>query len=125
MADKVLLMKIKSKAVGLKTIPTYDRVYLNVKYFDEKKMKKIMPIFVSNQWTVGRAIDAIAKEMKLTNNNNKSNEKKLRLFKMENNEIVCRNVSTVLHNLLNDKVIVNGQNLIIQYVEDDCVKTNF
>lgn len=120
MANKVQLMKIKNKAVGSKTIPIVNRVYFNVSNFDSNNMEKTTPIYVSNQWTVGRAIDAIAAEMKIPNNNNKSNEKKLRLFKKENNETICSNLSTVLNDLLNDKILMNGENLIIQYVADAC-----
>lgn len=124
MANKVLLMKIKNKAVGSKTIPTGHRVYFNVSYFDSNNSEKVTPIFVSNEWTVGRTIDAIAQEMKLKNNNNKINEKKLRLFKMEDGEIIATNVSTILNSLLDGKIILNGEHLIIQYVDDDCVKIN-
>lgn len=119
MANKVTLMKIKNKAVGSKTIPVTDRLYFNISYYNSNNVEKITPVFVSNTWTVGRAIDAIAQEMKLPNHNNKLHEKKLRLFKMEDNEIICNNVSKVLNDLLNDKIIMNGDNLIIQYVTDE------
>lgn len=124
MACKVQLMKIKNKATGLKSIPTTNRVYFNINYFDSNNVEKTTPVFVSNQWTVGRAIDAIAQELILPNYNNKSTEKKLRLFKKDDNEIISDSVSTVLNDLLNDKRVANGENLIIQYVADDCIKLN-
>lgn len=116
-------MKIKSKAVGLKTIPIINRVYFNVSYH-LNNVEKTIPLFVSNQWTVGRSIDAIAQEMRLVNNNNKSNELKLRLFKKDDNEIIAKDVSVVLDELLKSKILVDGENLIIQYVAKDCVKIN-
>lgn len=122
MANKVQLMKIKNKAGGLKTIPTTDRIYFNVSFCDSNKLERTTPLFVSSQWTVGRAIDAIAQEMKLINNNNKSTEKKLRLFRKVNKEIVSEGVHVLLRDLVTKKVILDGENLIIQYVQDDCVK---
>lgn len=119
MANKVTLMKIKNKAVGAKTIPTTERLYFNISYVNSNNVEKVTPVFVSNTWTIGRAIDAIAQEMKLPNHNNKLHEKKLRLFKMEENEVICKNVSVVLKDLLNEKVIMNGDGLIIQYVTDE------
>ncbi|KAJ8975931.1 hypothetical protein NQ317_014891 [Molorchus minor] len=121
MANKVQLMRIKNKATGLKTIPTLNRVYFNITYSKDQQ-EKTLPVFVSNQWTIGRAIDAIAQEMKLQNNNNKMNEKKLRLFKQDDKEIIYKDVSAKLDSLLNNDIIVNGESLIIEYVNNDCVK---
>nr|XP_023016405.1 AN1-type zinc finger protein 1-like [Leptinotarsa decemlineata] len=117
MASKLQLMKIKNKATGLKSIPVANRIYFNVFHSE-----KASPIFVSSQWTVGRAIDAIAQEMNLQNNNNKSTEKKLRLFKKCDNQIISQNVSSVLKSLLESKFILDGDSLVIEYVDDDCVK---
>ncbi|KAG5886064.1 hypothetical protein JTB14_009512 [Gonioctena quinquepunctata] len=116
MANKVQLMKIKNKATGLKSIPVDNRIYFNVTHAE-----RTVPVFVSNQWTVGRAIDAIALEMTLKNNNNKENEKKLRLFKNQDNNIISQSVSVTVNTLVDEKVIVDGESLIIEYVNDNCV----
>nr|CAH7759323.1 unnamed protein product [Callosobruchus chinensis] len=70
-ANKVQLMKLKGKAVGLKSVPQTNRLYFNVSTVNSGTEKSVA-IFVSNQWSLGRAIDGIADEMKLQNNNNKS-----------------------------------------------------
>lgn len=121
MANKVQLMRIKNKATGMKTISPTDRLYFNVIHSNLGNEKAI-PVFVSKQWTIGKAIDAIAQELKLENNNNKNNEKKLRLFKKEGNDIVSSNMSTGLTTLVENNVILNGEDLIIAYVDNDCVK---
>lgn len=118
MANKVHLMRIKNKAVGLKTIPTVNRVYFNISYLDSENVERMTAVFVSNQWTIGRAIDVIAQEMKLSNNNNKSDAKKLRLFKKKDNQSVFLDISTVLKELLNEKHIMDGENLLIKYIDD-------
>ncbi|XP_018570977.1 AN1-type zinc finger protein 1 [Anoplophora glabripennis] len=121
MANKVQLMRLKNKAIGLKSIPTTDRIYFNVIH-PEPENEKTTAVFVSKQWTLGRAIDAIAQELKLQNNNNKTNEKKLRLFKKDGNDIVSSSMSTGLTALLQNNVIIDGEDLIITYVDNDCVK---
>lgn len=118
MANKVQLMRLKNKAIGLKSIPVTDRVYFNVTH-PKPGNEKTTAVFVSKQWTLGRAIDAIAQELKLQNNNNKSNEKKLRLFKKDGNNIVSSNMSTGLTALL-ENVIIDGEDLIMTYVDNDC-----
>nr|CAH7759330.1 unnamed protein product [Callosobruchus chinensis] len=64
----------QGKAVGLKSVPQTNRLYFNVSTVNSGTEKSVA-IFVSNQWSLGRAIDGIADEMKLQNNNNKSGEK--------------------------------------------------
>lgn len=110
MANKVQLMKIKSKATGIKTIPVVDRIYFNVTYG-----VNTTPLFVSKQWSVGRVTDAIAQELKLQNNNNKGNEKKLRLFRNEDCQHLSNDMSVTLNRLLEEKSISDGENLLIQY----------
>lgn len=121
MANKVQLMRIKNKASGSKTVAITDRLYFNVIHPNPGN-EKTAPVFVSKRWTLGRAIDAIAKELKLQNNNNKSDEKKLRLFKKVGNDIVSGDMSTGLTTLVENNVIVNGEDLIITYVDNDCMK---
>ncbi|KAH1000713.1 AN1-type zinc finger protein 1 [Dendroctonus ponderosae] len=114
LADKVQLMKIKNKATGLKTIPVLDKVYFNIHV-----PGKVVPVFVSKNWSLGRAIDAIADECKLPNNNNKSNEKKLRLFRerhASDPQIISDDMSKRLSSLLAEKALVDGEDLVIQYV---------
>ncbi|XP_001812177.1 AN1-type zinc finger protein 1-like [Tribolium castaneum] len=115
LANKVQLMKIKNKAKGLNSIPTSDRVYFNVTH---PETGHVTPVFVSKIWSLGRAIDAIASECKLRNDNNKSGEKKLRLFKQDSGEI-SKNLADGLEKLISDGVIMDGENLIITYVDDN------
>lgn len=116
LVTKVQLMRLKSKAGGSKTIPTDDRVYFSVSVGSER----VVPVFVSKNWTVGRVIDAVASECKLTNHNNKTTGKMLRLFKQDRT-VLTKNVSDSLDILLAQEVIVNGDDLIIDYVEAECV----
>ncbi|CAG9764081.1 unnamed protein product [Ceutorhynchus assimilis] len=118
MAAKLQLMKIKNKAIGQKNIPPADRVYFNIHI---QSLGRDVPVFVSKTWSLGRVIDAVAEECKLQNNNHKGNEKKLRLFKKDDKKIVFGNLTATLSGLLADKVIVDGEDLIIEYVSDTCI----
>lgn len=114
-------MRIKNKATGLKTIPVTDRVYFAVQ---QQKNGIVSPVFISKTWTVGRAIDAIASELRLQNSNNKADALKLRLFRKEDLSIVSKDLSQIIEVLLNSGVVSNGDTLIIEYVNDDCVSLN-
>ncbi|XP_057652423.1 AN1-type zinc finger protein 1-like [Diorhabda carinulata] len=111
-AKKVLLMKIKNKATGLTTVPMLNRVYFNVTYAENS-----LPIFVSNQWSLGRAIDAIAQEMKLRNDNNKATDTKLRLFKEQGNASISSDLSITIKELIDHHVLFDGDSLLIKYVK--------
>lgn len=114
-------MRIKNKATGLKTIPTSDRIYFSIQ---NKTKNEPTPVFVSKTWSIGRAIDAIATELKLQNNNNKAQSLKLRLFKQEDFNIVSKELSETLETLLKSGTIMDGETLILEYVNDDCVSLN-
>lgn len=45
-------MRIKNKATGLKTIPTTERIYFNVKY-PTSIDNKVAPVFLAKTWTIG------------------------------------------------------------------------
>ncbi|XP_031328342.1 AN1-type zinc finger protein 1-like [Photinus pyralis] len=119
LANKVQLMRIKNKATGLKSIPATDRVYFNVQLPTTAKLKE-MPVFVSKIWTLGRVIDAVAEEGKLTNKNNQSNLPQLRLFLKSSREVVSSNLGVTMQELLFNGAIVDGDNLIIEYVKEEC-----
>lgn len=106
-------MKIKNKATGSKSIPTADRLYFNITYAE-----KTTPVFVSSQWSLGRVIDAISQEMRLQNNNHKATEKKLKLFKKNDHTVISNNFSISLKSLLEDNIIIDGDSLVIEYVDN-------
>lgn len=116
MANKVLLMRLKSKATGLPSIPTEDRAYFLIKVDDEKNEKKEYPIYVSSEWSVGRSIDVIAAICKLKNQNNFCNVPKLKLFRSSDNQVLTENLAEKISDLFNKSIISNGETLNIGYV---------
>lgn len=114
MANKVQLMRLKGKATGAKTIPPGDRIYFSIQ--NEKTCPDGKAVFVDNNWSVGRAIDAIASECKMPNNNNVATAKKLRLFRKSDNVILTTDMSLKISDLIKDGVITNGITLNADYV---------
>lgn len=129
-AFRLVLIKLKTRATGFKSIPSTERVYFNVKH---PKDDTTIPIYVSKLWTLGwlsykyvnyylipfcflgRTVDAVAKECKVQNNNNKSDASKLKLFD-EHQKIISEDMSSKMNDLLEKKILFNGQTLILQYV---------
>lgn len=116
MANKVQLMRLKGKAIGVKAIPTTDRIYFLI--FNAKYCPDGQAVFISQAWTVGKCIDAIADLCKIPNNNHKVSAQKLRLFKQENDELVGTDTSTKISDLLSNSFIVNGESLTIKYIDN-------
>ncbi|XP_066992532.1 AN1-type zinc finger protein 1 [Anabrus simplex] len=114
-ANKVQLMRLKSKATGSKAIPSEDRVYfLVLPPLSTKSMGKA--VFVSRQWSVGRVIDAVADICGVSNRNNCLQAPKLRLFSQADGRIVCSSLEKKLDDLLTTEVLYNGEKLILEYV---------
>lgn len=106
MACKIQLMRLKNKATGLKSVPSSDRIYFKI---ISPHNKNESAVFVSKNWSVGKIIDVIADELKLINYNNKSGEKKLRLFKESDKTIVSKNMADNCEELLNSLTLLNGE----------------
>ncbi|KAK9711651.1 hypothetical protein QE152_g25350 [Popillia japonica] len=122
-ANKVQLMRVKNKATGLKSIPVIDRVYFNIHY-PTSVTSKVVPVFISKMWSIGKAIDAIAEELKIPNNNNQAVSQKLRLFRTDDGHILTSVMSEKVEELLNTQVIIDGQSLKLEYVLDECQSLN-
>lgn len=132
-------MKLKSKAIGQKSIPTADRVYLAIrKPFDNNSKalqsnpkdiqistqfdERTMPVFVSKNWTVGRCIDSISDLFCIKNENNIPAAPKLRLFRESDSMSICIDkMDQSIQNLLDKKIIIDGEKLVLEYISNDFI----
>ncbi|PSN48371.1 AN1-type zinc finger protein 1 [Blattella germanica] len=117
-ALKVQLMRLKAKALGLKGVPTTDRVYFLV-YPPLNMSKNSQPIFVAKQWTIGKIIDCFADIIDIPNKNNETGAKKLRIYHQENGKLLCTEMEKKLQDFLVEGSIVDGETLILEYSTDD------
>ena len=124
-AAKVQLMKLKQNAVGNKSIPfngrTHFRVYLPLSKIATMKGKdKTKGVFVNKSWGFGKVLDTISDLCGVVNQNNVGGEnaKKLRLFKHSTGELVMpENFNIIIDNLLKSEQVLNGETLILEYLE--------
>lgn len=122
MVNKIKLMKIKGKAFGDNKIPVVDRLFFSVHYpLTDGICKECRPLFVSKTWSVGRVIDFFSKRMKIENNNNVQTAPKLRLFVKDSGCLITHNMDTVMETLIKDQVLLDGDSLVLEYVEPDIV----
>jgi hypothetical protein len=108
-------MRLKGKAIGLKGIPTSDRVYFLI-YPPLTVPQKSKAVFVARQWPIGRVIDSAADHCNVPNRNNQTAARKLRLFHQHNGQMLCAEMDRKLEQLLNEGTVMDGETLIFEYV---------
>ena len=114
-AMKIQLMKLKAKAIGMATIPAVKRIYFLI-ILPKSLNKPSKPVFVSKNWSVGKVIDSASTICNVVNKNNEFNEPKLRLFKTNGHQI-SSDVSSIISDLIENNFIVDGETLILEYVD--------
>ncbi|CAK9809315.1 AN1-type zinc finger protein 1 [Anthophora quadrimaculata] len=127
MANKVRLMRIKGSAVGPKNVPMNERCYFLVHLPTTISNKHIGPskgIYINMNWTVGKAIDAIADVLKISNNNNVASACKLQLFHHSTGALICNETDTLLTKLLENSELIDGESVILEYSNNMTVDTS-
>lgn len=115
-------MKLKNKSIGPKNIPQSERFYFAVyqPITDSPKVyTNFQGIFVSTAWSIGKIIDYMAESLNLSNSNNVAKSKKLRLFNHETGYILAPKIDMTLSELITSNNITEGQDIILEYVDDD------
>ena len=116
MTANVALMKIKLNSLGNKGLPESERVYFKVALPKGSK-QKFINLFVSSQWSIGRAVDSVAELAQCENRNNVSEAKKLRLFQSDTGEYIDN--STTVKQCIKEEVFFSGSTLILEYVDNE------
>ncbi|XP_008218032.1 AN1-type zinc finger protein 1 [Nasonia vitripennis] len=124
LAIKVQLMKLKNKSVGPSIVPVGDRCYFSVhppinngsKIFDGSR-----GAYVSVNWSIGKVIDSISDSLNIPNSNNLANVQKLRMFHYLNGNIVTNQMDIILSELFRIGILVDGQDIILEYSTNDRV----
>ncbi|CAH0591554.1 unnamed protein product [Chrysodeixis includens] len=143
-ASKVHLMRIKSKAVGPKQVTPVHRVFFSIKKPVDMKPKPVkivkeedcitnietvtldpdlkdtVAVFISSQWTLGRAIDGICDSCNIKNDNNKVGPVKLRLFRQLDNYCISPlKMDVEIAELLKTEVLLEGDKLVMEYIDSN------
>ena len=101
-------MKLKQAAVGGKGVPSNKKLYLLVHTPHDNKN---LPVCLSQDWTVGRALDHLADACKLKNTNHVTGEGRLGIFSAGDGGLLP--ASEVLSDLIGREVIYNGSTVVL------------
>jgi len=117
-ASKIALIKLKQQAVGDKSIPDADRVFFNV-VLPLGSHRKSMPMYFSNSWYVGKAIDKAAVAASVSNKNNVAGARRLCMFEASGGHLCPsgQKISSLL-NGSDDLTLYNGATVILEYAEE-------
>ena len=98
--------------LGLNSIPINERMYF---FIHNDIHKTVHEYFLSIKWTIGRIIDYLSTELKITNNNNKPTLPKLVLKVYEESNELDNYLpfDKTIENL--NENLFNGQKLILFY----------
>lgn len=106
--------KNKSSAIGNKKLAEQDRIYLEVLYPVNSGIEPKW-MFFDSKYPAGRALDTIAEEGKINNNNNVSTARKLALVDIATGTPI--KLHTTLKTLFN-----NGSTILLEY--EDVININ-
>ncbi|RZF36536.1 hypothetical protein LSTR_LSTR017492 [Laodelphax striatellus] len=116
-------MKIKGKAVGDSRVPTADRLYflIHPPLTKPSPANESRPIYLSKDWSIGKATDYCAKRLKIDNQNNQLDSPKLRLFVQETGELLTHDMDSILGSFVND-CIIDGDSLVLEFIDFEIAK---
>ncbi|XP_072949572.1 AN1-type zinc finger protein 1-like [Epargyreus clarus] len=145
-ASKIHLMRIKQKALGLKSVAASQRVYFAIKKpinMEPKHVKIVqdidniniiesvtldpdlkdtVPVFVCSKWSLGRAIDSICDTCNIKNDNNKMGDIKLRLFRQLDGYCISPlKMEVIIEELIAKEILLEGDKLVIEYISTDVI----
>jgi len=122
---KIELIKMKAKAKGDTGIPMKSRKYFRIYYpLNAKNESENLPLYFNESWSIGRILDKAADMGKIVNkNNNNVPEDKLNLYGTTNDGKKLA-MSDNLLDLINSKVIQDGEALILERGDMETVDIN-
>lgn len=84
----------------------------------EPDLKGTNAVFISSKWSLGRAIDSICDSCNITNDNNKMDGPKLRLFRQLDKYCISPVRNDIeIGELMRLDVLVEGDKLMIEYIQ--------
>lgn len=127
LAAKVQLMKLKMKSRGAASLPLEERLYFRV-FLPLEAKKDPVGVFVSQKWSLGRVIDAVAETGGVDNRNNVDQAPKLRLFRFQDGTNLCSliDLAQPIGELLSAEHAFNGDSLVLERktgseIDSDCI----
>ncbi|CAL8122706.1 unnamed protein product [Orchesella dallaii] len=115
MAAKLQLMRLKGRAKGDNAVPQAERVFFSIACPHPQQNPKPLDVWMSKVWSLGKAVDFMARQARVKNRNNQADAPKLHFFKEE----VClsETFDKTINDLLNEGAIFDGDSLEFKLVE--------
>lgn len=116
MAAKLQLMRLKGRAKGDNAVPQSERVFFSIICPNPQQNPKPLDVWMSKTWSLGKAVDFMARQARIKNRNNQADAPKLHFFKGD----VCLSTSfdKRISDLMSEDVILDGDSLEFRLVEN-------
>ena len=116
MANKLALMKLKGRAKGDSSVIQVERVFFTVECPNKQQNPQPLDVYMGKTWTLGKAIDFMARQARIKNRNNQADAPKLHLYKGE--ACLSMRFDKTLNELLKEEIIVDGDALSLLYLQE-------
>jgi len=115
MANKLALMRLKGRATGDNTVPQSERVFFIVDCPNKGQNPKPLDLFMSKTWTMGKAVDFLARQARIKNRNNQADAPKLHVFKGD--VCISQPFDRTITEIMNSGLLVDGDDISFRYLE--------
>lgn len=117
MAAKLQLMRLKGRAKGDSAVPQAERVFFSIACPNPLQNRQPLDVWMNKTWSLGKAVDFMARQARVKNRNNQLDAPKLHFFKND----VCLSVAfeKTINDLLNEGAITDGDSLVFKLVEKE------
>jgi hypothetical protein len=116
MATKLALMKLKGRAKGDAGVPQADRIFFSVDCPNKQQNPKPLDVWMAKSWTMGKAIDFMARQARMKNRNNVMDAPKLHIFKGD--ICISKPSDRTVNEILSEGTIVDGDALEFKLIEE-------
>lgn len=115
MAAKLQLMRLKGRSKGDNAVPQAERVFFSITCPNPQQNPKPLDVWMSKTWSLGKAVDFMARQARVKNRNNQLEAPKLHFFKEE--ECLSVTFEKTISDLMNEGTLVDGDSLVFKLVE--------
>ncbi|XP_046390849.1 uncharacterized protein LOC124159228 isoform X2 [Ischnura elegans] len=116
MANRLRLMRLKSRAIGDPTtsVPISSRAHFDVfPPSSETSAASSVPVYVSKSWSLGRATDAVERILKPP----MKSGQRVRLYVHSNKMPVGNDMSQTVGSIIESGSLVDGETLLLEFIE--------
>lgn len=115
MAAKLQLMRLKGRCKGDNAVPQAERIFFSITCPHPQQNPKPLDVWLNKTWSLGKAVDFMARQARVKNRNNKPDAPMLHFFK--DDTCLSTAFDKTFKDLLNEGLINDGDSLVFKLVE--------